>query len=226
MSDHRTHRPQPAMSEPLIPKEQMSAYQRWELASFDQYGSHSSKGVATQASTQQLRLQARNEGYVQGQADGRQAGQEAGYRSGVQQASDEVSQIHLLLENLQTEIEQMDQHVAQSLLDLALAVANKMVRDTMQAKPEVILDVIREAIATLPQFNQNAHLVLHPQDAELVHKHMSDELAHAGWKILNDAKIERGGCQLKTAHSFIDATNEERWKRVLQSIGQDHPWLA
>ena len=226
MSDHRAHRPQAGSHQADLPKEQMTAYQRWELASFDRHDTPSAKSIQTQASTEQLQLQARNEGYAQGQAEGYRAGQDAGYRSGVQQASDEVTQMHLLLESLRTGMEQMDQHIAQSLLDLALAVANKMVRDTMQVKPEVILDVIREAIATLPQFNQNAHLVLHPQDAELVHKHMSDELAHAGWKILNDVKIERGGCQLKTAHSFIDATNEERWKRVLQSIGQDHPWLA
>lgn len=206
----------------VIPKEQMTAYQRWELSSFDQNSLSGGSASYSAAAQQRNQQKIQDEGHAAGYA----IGHAAGYATGIQQAQAETTQIHLLLQNLQEGLSQMDQQIAQSLLDLALEVANKMVRETLQVKPELILEIIREAIGALPQFNQNAHLILNPDDAELVHKHMNDELAHAGWKIFTDAKIQRGGCLVKTAHSLIEATTQERWKRILQSMGQDHSWLA
>jgi flagellar assembly protein FliH len=230
MSDSPAHNPrQAAVGGTVIPKEQMTAYQRWELSSFDQSGELAGTGIPSLAATgeqQRIQKQARDDGYASGHAAGYGIGHDAGYTAGIQQAQSEASRIHHLLQNVQEELSQMDQQVVQSLLDLSLSVAHKMVRETLRVKPEVVLEIIREAVGILPHFNQNAHLVLHPEDAELVRKHMNDELAHAGWKIFTDAQIQRGGCLVKTAHSIIDATTEERWKRILQSVGQDHSWLA
>ena len=230
MSDHPDNHSRHATGNgAVIPKEQMTAYQRWELSSFDQPGSIAGSGIAIlSAAAEQQRVQkkAHEDGYSSGQTAGYSIGHDAGYAAGVGQAQSEAAHIHHLLQDLQEGLNQIDQQVAQSLLDLSLAIANKMVRETLQVKPEVVIEIVREAVATLPQFNQNAHLVLHPDDAELVRKHMNDELTHAGWKIFTDTQIQRGGCLVKTSHSIVDATTEERWKRVLQSLGQDHSWLA
>ena len=101
-----------------------------------------------------------------------------------------------------------------------------MVAETLQTKPEVILGIVSEAIGSLPHFNQHAHLVLHPEDAELVRKHMGDQLSHSGWKLMTDGRIARGGCRVETAHTRVDATVEARWKRIVESIGEDKSWLA
>jgi flagellar assembly protein FliH len=218
MSDNRaTNARQTVENGKVIPKEQMTAYQRWELSSFDLDDVLDGNQIAGLPAQQRIQNQARDAGYA--------AGHDAGYAAGIQQAQSEAAQIHLVLQNLQEGLHQMDQQIAQSLLDLSLAVANKMVHETLQVKPEVILEIIREAIGVLPQFNQNAHLILNPADAELVHQHMNDELTHAGWKIFTDPQIQRGGCLVKTAHSLIEATTEERWKRILHSMGQDHSWI-
>jgi flagellar assembly protein FliH len=130
------------------------------------------------------------------------------------------------MQSLQGELNQVDQQVAQSLLDLSLEIAQKMVQASLQAKPDMILNIVSDAIGTLPHFNQNAHLLLHPDDAELVRKQMGEHLTHAGWKIFSDAKILRGGCRVETSNSQIDASVETRWKRIVESIGQDTSWLA
>ena len=130
------------------------------------------------------------------------------------------------MQSLQGELNQVDQQVAQSLLDLSLEIAKKMVQTTLQTKPEAILNIVSDAIGNLPHFNQNAHLILHPDDAELVRKQMGEQLTHAGWKIFSDAKILRGGCRVETASSQIDGTVENRWERIVESIGQDTSWLA
>lgn len=209
----------------IIPKEQLTAYERWELASFDaqsrsQLHAKAAKEepLITAAELENIRQQAHNEGYTQGR--------DAGYAEGIQQARTEAAQMHVMMQNLQTALNQVDEQVAQSLLELSLEIARQMVRETVQTRPEVILKVVSDAISALPHFNQNAHLILHPDDAALVREHMGDQLAHAGWKIFTDAKIERGGCRVETAHSHIDGTTEARWKHIVESIGQDKSWRA
>ncbi len=209
------------MSSVVIPKEQLTAFERWELASFDHpsgLSSQAKNALATAAELENIRQQAQQEGYA--------IGHQAGYAEGIQQARIEAEKIHTLMQSLQGELNQVDQQVAQSLLDLSLEIARKMVQSSLQAKPEVILNIVSDAIGNLPHFNQNAHLILHPDDAELVRKQMGEQLTHAGWKIFPDTKIQRGGCRMETTSSQIDGTVENRWKRIVESIGQDASWLA
>lgn len=209
------------MSSTVIHKEQLTAFERWELASFD---SNSAEAIpspvqnvatlATVSEIENIRQLARDEGLA------------AGYNAGIQQARNEVLQIHELLQNLQDDLNTLDENVSQSLLDLSLEVAHKMVCETLQVKPEVILKIVNAAISSLPHFNQNAHLILHPDDAELLRKHMGEQLSHAGWKIFTDPQIKRGGCRVETTHTHVDATVEARWKRIAQTIGKDKSWRA
>jgi flagellar assembly protein FliH len=209
------------MSSTVIPKEQLTPFERWELASFDSnparntLGSPQRKSARTTVSEiENIRQQAYEEG------------RDAGYADGIQQAHNETTKISELLEGLQAELNQLDEQVVQSLLDLSLEVAHKMVCETLQVKPEIILKIVSNAISNLPHFSQNAHMILHPDDAELVRKYMGEQLSHAGWKIFTDAQIKRGGCRVETAHSQVDATVEARWKRIVESIGQDKSWQA
>lgn len=209
------------MSSTVIPKGQLTAFERWELASFDPESRGRSRDSAKQeiarvtaAELESIRRQAQDEG------------RDAGYAAGIQQARSEAAQIHELLQNLQDELGQFDEKVAQSLLDLSLEIARKMICEALLVKPEVILNIVSEAIRGLPHFNQNAHLVLHPEDAELVRKFMGEQLSHSGWKISIDSQITRGGCRVETAHSHVDATMETRWKHVVESIGADKSWQA
>lgn len=208
------------MSSVIIPKEQLTAFERWELASFDPHsgGRRQGNALATVAELENIRQQAHDEGYTQGR--------DAGYAAGIQQAHTEAAQIHSLLQSLQDALNRTDEQVAQSLLDLSLEIARKMTGEILQTKPEVILKIVSDAIGSLPHFNQNAHLILHPDDADLVRKHMGEQLSHAGWKIFTDEKIACGGCRVETSHSQVDATTGMRWKRIVESIGEDKSWLA
>ena len=211
---------QPPRSSSVIPKEQMTPYQRWEIPNFDHAQTSRSVAGTSRIADElgELQKKSRDDGYA--------AGHSEGYAAGLQQARTEAAQIHTLMQNLQEGINHIDQELAQSLLDLSLEVARKMATESLKVKPEIILEVIRTAIASLPHFNQNAHLILHPQDAELVREQMGEQLIHAGWKIFTDSKIQCGGCKLETAHSNIDATVQERWNHIVESIGQDQSWLA
>jgi flagellar assembly protein FliH len=222
----------------IIPKEQMTAFERWELASFDPHPGDKIDTKTMFADLDNLRQKARDEGhteghdagYAKGHATGYSTGYTTGYdeayAAGIQQARTESAQINTLLQNLEDALHQVDEHLAQSLLDLSLEIAHKMTGEYLRVNPEIIAKIVSEAINTLPHFNQNAHLILHPEDAILLEKQIGEQLSHAGWKIFPDARINRGGCRVETANSHVDATIELRWKRIVDSIGQDKSWLA
>lgn len=227
-----------------VAREQLTAYQRWELASFDEtpetmtaaqtgfepgYADNQAKTaaqLAVEQSRENERIAAELQASLQQARDTSYAeGRQAGYAEGMAQAQVNTAQLQALMDNLQTALNQVDESLAQSLLDLSLEIARKMVLTTLLVKPEIILKIVSTAIASLPHFNQNAHLLLHPDDALLVREQMGEHLAHSGWQLFTDEQIERGGCRVETAHSNIDASNATRWKHVVESIGQDTSWM-
>jgi flagellar assembly protein FliH len=204
------------MSDVLTPKDQLTAYERWELPSFDANGGIRVSGnpngikLPTASELESIQQQAHAEGF------------QAGYAEGLQKANAETQRFASLLAALEQDV---DQQVSQSLLDLSLELAQQMLHQALKVQPEVLLEIIREAIASLPHFNPGAHIVLHPTDAEIVRARMGEQLAHSGWKIFEDNQITPGGARIETAHSQIDATLETRWKRITANLGQDSAWL-
>lgn len=221
-----------------VPKEQLTAFQRWELPSFDpvQNTAPDEQSTLIEATALEASISAAEAEAAaitsaaaelqKSQTEAYDKAYTSGYAAGIQQAQTETARIQKLLENLQTALTQIDEQLARSLLELSLEIAHKMVIEALQINPQIILKVISSAISSLPHFNQNAHLIMHPDDAELVRKQMGEELAHTGWKIFTDTKIEPGGCRIETARSNIDATNTARWQNIVASIGQDKSWLT
>jgi len=210
----------------IVPKEQLSAYQRWEMDAFDE--SHGSGAVAlpTAGEVEQIQQQAHQEGYQEGYQEGLLQGREQGYREGGEQALQEAQRLNQLLDKVNEALQQLEEAMAQQMLELSLGIAKQMLRQALPVIPELLLPVIQEAINSLPQANQQPQLILHPLDAELVRSRLEAELAHGHWRVVEDSQIARGGCRLETAQSEIDATLENRWQRVLESLGQSGDWLG
>lgn len=199
------------MSDIATEPEKLTAWQRWELPNFEGGTRGEGVGLPTAAQVEDIQRLAREEGYRNG------------YAEGMQKAAQDRQRLNTLIEALSN---QMDEQISQELVELALDVAKQMLHQALKVKPELVLGVVREAIGTLPHFNQGAHLVLHPADAALVREQMGEQLAHSGWKVFEDARIERGGARIETANSQIDATLESRWKRVVGALGQNTEWLV
>jgi flagellar assembly protein FliH len=212
----------------MIPKESLTAYQRWELPTFDppkeELVEIPTATLPTAAEVEQMHQQAYDEGHQEGYDRGYAEGAKQA-REEEQKARDEVLRLGGMIDALDKELQQVDQQVAQSLLDLSMELAKRMLLQALKVKPELLLNVVNEAISELPHFSHHAYLILHPADAELVRSRMGEQLDHTGWKILEDAKIECGGCRVETANSQIDATLATRWKRIVASIGQESAWL-
>jgi flagellar assembly protein FliH len=208
-----------------LPKEQQSAYERWEMSSF------AADGRATTAKKrdqplpevqQQLKLiaeAARKDGYAKGLGEG--------YAAGMQQALEAMQAdkqaLTALTAALDQTLQKSDQQVAEHLLQLALDITRVMLKQKLAIDETAVLPVVTEAIQSLPYVQQPASIRIHPLDAAAV-RHYIAETQDQPWHIVEDAHIERGGCQIETGANQIDAGNATRWKRISEALGQTSGW--
>ncbi len=206
------------MSNVVIPKENLTAWQRWELGSFDQMKA----ATATQKSSAAGRLPTA-EAVERIHHDAHKQGYDAGYEEGTARVRMEALRLHTLVEQLNAALSEFDQQVAEELLRLSLEIARQVVRQTIAARPTVILDVVREALTQLP--HQHAAIYLHPEDASLVRSYLGDQLAHLGHRIFEEAALTRGGLRMESGGSHLEAGVENRWRRVLEGMGVADDWI-
>jgi flagellar assembly protein FliH len=238
-----------------ISKELQSAYQRWEMTSFgDERPSTQARRAAEAAAAAEavrayepppppvqsipmptaeeleaIRMAAHDEGYAEGleagQAEGHAAGYEEGLALGRAEAAEELEHLRRLATTFGDAVNEADAAITNDVLELALHLARGMVRTAFDVKPDLIIPVVREAIDYLPNLQQPALLILHPEDALVVKSGIGHELDKNGWRIVEDDTIARGGCRVDTASNQIDAQLAARWQRLTQALGKDIGWL-
>lgn len=223
------------MSHSPLPKEQQSAYQRWEMASLEDptlqaelVATLAPEEIAAQLAQLQieqlalLQQQAHQQGLLEGQREGRAAGLIEGRAAAAQERADLLA----IASSFTEEIARSNELIAADLLQLALDLARAMLKTALEVRPTLVLPIVTEAIRYLPTVQQPALLTLHPLDVELVTERLGTELSSAGWTIAPEANMQRGGCRVDTPSHHIDATLGGRWTRVAAALGLQSDWLA
>lgn len=229
----------------IIPKEQLAAYQRWQFDAFDAPPAAAPEPEPSPAPPEELPLdagepvppppalptaedieriheEARQAGYAAGFAEGQAAG-EAAVREAGQTL---VEELIALVQGMESALAELDQQVAESVLGVGLEIARQLALGSLQANPDYLLPIVRDALAALPLQHAHVQLHLHPADAANVRPHLETLGAGTPLQVIEDAGISRGGCRLRAGPSEIDATLETRWQRILDTIGaQPEPWL-
>lgn len=223
-------------------KKKLDAYQRWEMNSFETPElTRETQEAETEANIQadgQLQVSlpteedvaaifqhAKEDGYAAGLQEGNAAGYAEGRKIAEIEVKAEVARVQELLSKLDKDLHEMDQQVADSLLELAITLAQKVVVQALKLKPELIIPIVQEAIRNLPNAMQHPRLFLHPEDAKLVLVHLNDQLEQDHLCVREDEQISRGGCRIEASGSEINGSLEVRWQRVLSAIGQNDGWL-
>lgn len=195
----------------------LTAWERWELASFDADAPVAANGdsggspvTVDRNELERLRDEARREGY------------NTGYAAGQSAAQAEANRLANAATNLEAALAEFDQQVADELLALAMEIARQVVREEITARPDIIVRVVHEALAQMP--HQHATIFLNRDDASLVRSYAGDALAHAGHRLLEDSRLGPGDCILESGSSQTDATVATRWRRVIETLGLSGAW--
>jgi flagellar assembly protein FliH len=166
--------------------------------------------MATVGGLVDLQAEAHKEAFEQGLDEGREAGR-ADVRAQVQRLAGMFYDLAKPFEVLDTEVER-------ELLALAMALARQIVRRELKTDPTQIIGIIREAIAALPVAAREVRVHLHPEDAAVVREHLPPTESERAWVIVEDPVMSRGGCQVNTATSRIDARLETRLGAILSEL--------
>lgn len=221
------------MSAKVIPKEQLTAWQRWELNSFQEAGPDElarsgdeadrppAVVLPTAEEIERIHRDAWEEGYRLGREEGQRAGHQEGREAGLAHAE----QLRLFAEAMQAERVRADAEVAQEVLELALGIARQIIRATLRVKPELMLEVVREALMHLPSLSGHTRVVVHPVNAQIVRDWLAQEHNHLGWKVMEDPHMEPGGFRFDNPHSELDATLPTRWQEIVSCLGTETEWL-
>lgn len=220
----------------VIPKESLTAYQRWELGSVDQPGGRPLAAGATSVEEdirvagvslptaeelERLHQTAWQEGYALGHEEGRKAG----FAQGTQESQRHMAQLAALAEAMDTERLRQDEQLSREVLDLALVVARQMIRSALFIKEDIILDGIREALANLPSLSGHINLAVHPDDAVTVREWLAIEHAQSNFRVVTDLTLSRGSFRFESSTSELDGDLATRWREIVACLGTDVRWL-
>ncbi len=231
----------------VIPKEQLTAYQRWELAAFEESDAwstpHAMRPSAVEAESaavipdpepeervvlptaedlERLHQEAWQEGYQLGLEEGRKAG----FDTGKADSERYIREIQSLASALEGELVRQDQEVAREVLELALVMARQILRSALEIKPELILDAISEALKSLPSLNGHHKIITHPDSAQIVRDWLAHEHGHLSWKVSEDAHLEPGGFRFESTYNELDGSIQARWLELTRCLGSDTSWLT
>lgn len=125
--------------------------------------------------------------------------------------------------------EQLDQareawlaHWERSAIELSAAIAERIIRRELSHRPEITLDLVREALR-LAAGSPQLRVALHPNDFAALGKQarqLVDELARAApAQVVSDPTVSAGGCRVETAHGVIDQQIETQLARIVEELG-------
>lgn len=172
--------------------------------------------------------QAREEAFARGAEEGRaQAGLEwqqrmDDYVAGQgREAADRLAQLAGALES---GLNDMQQRMAQEVLELACDIARQVVRQEVSGNPQALLPVVREALGMLVGEARPVTVRLNPQDWEALEQPLREEFAATKVHWLADAAVLPGDCLVESAGTVVDGSLDKRWRRAIAALGLASAW--
>lgn len=226
------------------PKEQMTAWERWELPLLDSQGNEVEQEAEVKPMTareleeirkaaqedgfregrdegyksglEQGRADGRKEGFATGQEEGREQGRTEAVESTRQEVAARMDRLEHLMGELVLPIQRHEEELETVLVNLTNALARAVVYRELSLDSSQIRHVVRQALSTLPSTAENLRIYVHPDDLEPV-REVAEKL-EAVPRLIEDDTLLPGGCKVESRHSLVDYTVEKRFQHAIQGM--------
>lgn len=176
----------------------------WEAPFFEQPAGDERKPLA------EIEAAAREEGYAQGRSEG--------LAQGLAEAQQIVAQLRSIANQMAAPYTGLEALVAQELTELSTLLARRIVQRELTVDSSHIGSVVEQALETLYRLEGEVVIFVNPADAVLLRDFSPEALEGKAWKIAEDEAIARGGCQVKTPSSFVDASVEKQLETLFETL--------
>ena len=155
---------------------------------------------------------------------GFEQGEKAGERLALQKVEPVLASLGELVAGMRHERENLVRLHQPELVNIAFAIAQRVVRAELAAAPEAVTRAVEDALARVG-VRDEIRIYVSPQDAALVERYLQEarpggvESGHL--KLEPDASIARGGCRLESEAGTIDATIEGQMRALRSALWED-----
>jgi flagellar assembly protein FliH len=168
------------------------------------------------------------EGYDAGHAQGRLEAEAEAHREmqayRETQGRETAERLAALVTALEARLAEAEQRIADSVLELACALARQVVRQELAGNPNALQPVVREALGILMADGRSAVVRLNPADMDVVEQPLREEFSTLALTWMADAAVPPGGCLVESAGAVVDGSLEKRWQRAVANLGLNGPW--
>ena len=161
------------------------------------------------AEAQMIRRRAREEG--------REEGRQAGMEQAMRKYEDVLGIMTGAADAIVSQADALVRASERDIARLAVAVAGKVIQRSVEQDPEIVLEIARAAISQT-EGTRSVVLRVSPKDMELVLS-SHDELVKSSpdlrnLKVVEDPRIERGGCVVEMEVGHVDARVDEQLSEI------------
>jgi flagellar assembly protein FliH len=170
--------------------------------------------AALDSDIEQAVKKGREQGYTEGQDQAR--------AEVVEQAREALAELRQMAEAFFAERERAWREQEREIVDMAVHVAEKVIRAHVEVERETIVRTTREAISRAAEKDQLV-IRIHPEDVVILEEYVGD--LHEEFRSLKQVQIEedrrvtRGGCVVESRSGYIDATLESQIHQVRREFG-------
>ncbi|MDA8519161.1 FliH/SctL family protein [Acidovorax sp. NCPPB 4044] len=171
---------------------------------------------------------ARQDAFAQGKAQGEEetalAWQQRmdDYIAG--QGQQVAAQLGQLVQSTDATLSELQQRMAQEVLELACDIARQVVRQELSVGPEALLPVVREALGMLVAEGRPATVRVNPADWSFLEQPLTAAYATAKVQWVPDAAVAEGDCFVESAGTVVDGSLDRRWRRAIAALGLSTAW--
>lgn len=161
----------------------------------------------------EIRRQAEAEGRTAGLAAGRQEG----LAWGQAQMAAEIERLQQIVDSLAAERLRVLAEAEGELVDLALAIASKVVGSLAEERADAILAMAQQAVEALGHpLTYQIHV--NPQDAERLEPFLAAAGSRRNWDLVADERVAPGGCLVNSGSTQVDAQPATQLALIAQAF--------
>lgn len=155
----------------------------------------------------------------------REQAQQQGWQEGIAAAEAEAEQIRIQARQVLNQAREIYLKTIDGMevemVDLALAIARRIVMAQLSVEPRTVMEIVREAVDSVKN-RPVVNIYVSDMDLEIIESGRNKLLQGLPGKvelnILADSRIQPGGCRIETDQGQVDATMENRWQEMIKAL--------
>jgi len=150
-------------------------------------------------------------------ASGHAAGERAGLEAGNKRAEAMLRRLAQTLDELRSLRATMIRQTEQQMVQLALAIARRILRREATVDEDLLVAMARVALERLGDAG-SATIRLNPEDYSHTVQRHGDHWAGSRVRVVADPSVSRGGCLVESDFGLIDASVDAQFEQVARSF--------